>query len=152
MLLLNVFLGLLFQPNPPTGPMPKVIVGLLNGQQFVIENPEFSGFIKGRDADAVLTYRLEKAHGQMPTNTIARIDFGRYKQGKPFLLIVTLRNGQKVEVQSERYAFVTVSGKTDAGSILIKHPDPVSSPVKLTTKKPNRKRDLTIQYLEFPAA
>jgi len=149
MLILHLFIALLFQASPPPS---KVIVGLLNGQQFVIENPEFSGFIQGRSTDAFLTYRLEKVHGRMPTNTISRIDFGEYRTGRPFALIVTLRNGQTVELQSERFDFMTVSGQTDAGSILIKHPDPISSPVKLTKKKPNRKKDLTIRYLEFPAA
>ena len=149
MLFLNLFVALLMQANPPA---QKVVVGLLNGQQFVVENPEFSGFIQGRSADAVLLYQLEKVHGQMPTNTISRIDFGEYKRGKPFVLSVTLRNGQKLQLQSEQHTYVTVKGKTDVGTIMIKHPDPVSSPVKLTSKKPNRKEDLTIQYLEFPAA
>ena len=30
--------------------------------------------------------------------------------------------------------------------------DPISAPVRIRTKSPNRKNDLTIQYLEFPAS
>jgi len=133
-------------------PGAAVVVGLDDGQKLVVENPEFSGFIEGRSREAVLAYRKEKFHGEIPLNTIQRIYFGKYKKGKPFPLTVTLKNGQKLEVQSERRDFVAVKGKTDFGIVTIKHPDPLSSPLKLSTKKPNRKDDLTIQYLEFPAS
>ena len=145
--ILNAFLILWLQ-TPGAG----VVVGLDDGQKLVVENPEFSGFIEGRNRDAVLVYRQQKFHGQIPLNTVSRIDFGKYEKGKPFPLTVTLRNGQKLEVQPERTDFVLVKGKTDFGNVTIKHPDPLSAPLKLSTKKPNRKNDLTIQYLEFPAS
>lgn len=129
-----------------------VVVGLGDGQQLVVENPEFAGFIEGRSGDAVLMYRQQTFHGEMPMRAIARIEFGAYKKGQPFPMTVTLKNGQKLEVVSERRDFVTLKGRTEFGTVTIKHPDPVSAPVKLGTKKPNRKDDLTIQYLEFPGA
>src|SRR5712692_1506555 len=149
MLILNLLLVLLLQTPAPG---QKVVVGLGDGQQIVLENPEFSGFIEGKNGDAVLMYRQENFHGEMPMKTISRIEFGAYKKGKPVPMTVTLRNGQKLEVQSERRDFVTLKGKTDFGNVTIKHPDPTSAILKLTTKKPNRKKDLTIQYLEIPAA
>lgn len=148
MLMLNVFLLLfLFQ-----APAQTVVVGLGDGRQLVLTNPEFTGFIEGRGGEAVLMYRQENFHGEMPLNTVSRIEFGEYKRGRPFPLVVTLRNGQKLEVQSERREFVMLKGKTDFGSVTIRHPDPLSSMVQLSTKKPNRKNDLTIQYLEFPTS
>ena len=149
MLILNLFLAVLLQTPAPA---QKVVVGLSDGQQLVVENPEFSGFIQGRDGDAILMYRRENVHGEMPVKTISRIEFGAYEKGKPFAMTVTLRSGQKLEVHSERRDFVTLRGKTDFGTVTIKHPDPVSAPVKLSIKKPDRKKDLTIQYLEFPAS
>jgi hypothetical protein len=148
MLILNLMMMFMLQ----TPPGQTVVVGLGDGQQLVVQNPEFSGFIEGRSGDAVLMYRQENFHGEMPMKTIARIEFLPYKKGKPFPMTVTLKNGQKLEVESERRDFFTVKGKTDFGTITIKHPDPVSTPVKLTTKKPNRKNELTVQYLEFPAS
>ena len=129
-----------------------VLVGLGDGQQIVVQNPEFAGFIEGRSGEAVLMYRQENFHGEMPTKTISRIEFLPYKKGKPFPMTVTLKNGQKLDVESERRDFFTVKGKTDFGTVTIRHPDPVSSIVKITTKKPNRKNELTVQYLEFPAS
>ncbi len=133
-------------------PAAAVVVGLEDGQQLVLENPEFFGFIQGSGDQALLTYRQETFHGQMPLNSISRIDFGKYKRGEPFPLIVTLKNGMKVEVQSERRSFVMVRGKTDFGIVTIKHPDPLSVPLRITTRSPNRKNNLTIQYLEFPTS
>ena len=98
-------------------PGAAVVVGLDDGQTLVVENPEFSGFIEGRSREAVLVYRKEKFHGEIPVNTISRIDFSKYKKGKPFPLMVTLKNGQKLEVQSERRDFVVVKGKTDTGFV-----------------------------------
>ena len=149
MFILNLVLVLLLQ-TLTVG--QKVVVGLGDGQQIVMENPEYAGFIEGRNGDAVLMYRQQNFHGEMPLKTISRIEFGEYKKGKPFPMTVTLRNGQKLEVQSERRDFVTLKGKTDFGTITIKHPDPTSAPVKLSTKKPNRKKDLSIHYLEIPAS
>ena len=149
MLLVNFLLTLLLQTPAPAN---KVVVGFLDGEQVVVENPEFSGFIHGPIRDAVMTYRANNLHGQMPTNAIARIEFAKYQKGRPFTLTVTLRTGEKLEVLSERGNFLTLRGNTNYGTVIIKHPDPVSAPLKLTTKKPNRKNDLTIQYLEFPAS
>jgi len=145
--ILSTFLMLWLQ-----SPASTVVVGLEDGQKLVVENPEFSGFIQGLGAQAVLMYRQEKFHGQMPLNTVSRIDFGKYKRGAPFPLLVTLKNGMKLEVQSERRYFVTVRGKTDFGIVTIKHPDPLSAPLRLSTRSANRKNDLTIQYLEFPTS
>ncbi len=149
MWILSLFLSLLLQAE--TAP-PKVVVGLLTGQQVVIENPEFSGFIYGRGSDAVLAYRQQSIRGEMPTRSISRIDFGEYRRGQPIAVTVTLRNGQKLEVQAERQNFVTLRGQTDRGIVTIKHPDPLNTPVRLGEKKPDRSKDLTIQYLEFPAS
>src|SRR6267378_2596001 len=161
MLVWNLLLMLLFQtPQPPVQQVATVqaaagqtvIVGLDDGMKVTVQSPEFSGFIDGRSGDAVLMYRERNFHGEMPLKTISRIDFGPYKRGKPFPMTVTLRNGDQLEVESERRDFVEIKGKSEFGLVTIKHPDPVSVPVKLTTRKPDRKKDLTIQYLEFPAS
>jgi hypothetical protein len=149
MWILNLLLTLLLQA-PSTS--VKVVVGLIDGQQVVVENPEFSGFIQGRSTNAVLIYRHDKVHGEMPTATISKIEFGAYKRREPFAMTVTLKNGLKLDVQSERNNFVSLTGKTDIGMVTIKHPDPNSTWLRLSTKKPNRAKDLTIQYLEFPAS
>jgi hypothetical protein len=146
MLILSFLLTFLFQA-PQT-----VIVGLDDGMKVIVDTPDFSGFIEGKGADAVLLYHEKTFHGEMPVKTIARIEFGPYKKGKPFQLKVTLRSGDELNVESERRDFVTIRGNTDFGVITIKDPDPLSAPLKLTTGKPNRKKSLTIQYLEFPAS
>ena len=148
-LLLNVLLFFWLQAPPPAA---RVIVGLVDGQQVVVENPEFSGFIEMRGNDLVLAYRQENFHGNLSMKSISRVDFGEYQPGKPFRLTVTLRNGQKLEVQSERSDYLMVQGRTDTGTVVIKHPDPVTSVARLGTIKPDRKRDLKITYLEFPAS
>ncbi len=117
-----------------------------------IDNPEFTGFIDGRNGDAVLIYRERTFHGEIPVKTISRIEFGEYKKGKPFAMKVTLRNGDELDVESERRDFVEIKGKSEFGTVTIKHPDPISAPLKISVGKPNRKKDLTIQYLEFPAS
>ena len=144
--LLNIVLFFWLQ-----APGPKVIVGLVDNRQLVVEDPQFSGFIKMRDNDAVLMYRQKNFHGELSVKSISRVDFGEYTKGGPFQLTITLRNGQKLEVQSERRDVLMVQGRSDGGTVTVKHPDPLSSVVKLTTKSPNRKNDLTIVYLEFPA-
>jgi hypothetical protein len=144
----TLFLALLLQ----TPAAEKVTVGLSDGQKVVLESPEFSGIIQGRGSDTALIYRQEKLHGTMPINTISKIEFGEYQKGKPFRMTVTLKNGQKLELQSERHDFVSLKGKTDQGTVTINHPDPVTAPLQLGSKKPNRKQDLTIQYLEFAAS
>ena len=161
MLILNLLLTLFVQQIPavPT-PSPtastiagqKVVVGLDDGMKVTVESPEFSGFIDGRSGEAVLMYREKSFHGEMPLKTISRIDFGEYKKGKPFSLKVKLRTGEELNVESERRDFVEIRGRSEFGIVTIKHPDPISAPVKLTTRKPNRKKDLTIQYLEFPTS
>ena len=143
----SLLLGLFLQQPVP---VPKVVVGLIGGRQVIIENPEFTGFIQGRSPDAILTYRRQSVHGQMPTSAISRIEFGPYQKDKPFALIVTLRDGLQLELDAERQNFLTVKGKSEFGTVLINHPDPVAATLRLSTKKPDRKENLTIQYLEFP--
>jgi hypothetical protein len=144
-LLLNVVLLFWLQV-----PAPRVIVGLVDGQQVVVENPQFSGFIETRGEDVGLKYRQKNFHGSLNVKSIARVDFGKYDKDEPFRLTVTLKNGEKIEVLSEGAKFLTVRGSTDVGTVLIKHPDPISAPGKLRTSDPNRKNDLKITYLEFP--
>jgi hypothetical protein len=144
---LTLFLALLLQA-PETS--ERVVVGLADGRQVLVDNPEFTGFIQGSSANTFLMYRQERLHGQMPTSSISRIEFGKYQRGKPFALIVTLKNGQKIDVQSEHRDFVTVKGKTATGEVFIKHPDPIATPARLSARKRDRGKDLTIQFLEFP--
>ncbi len=127
-----------------------VVVGLLDGKQVSINDPKFAGFIESREGgDAVLLYRDKAVRGEMKISAVQRIDFD-YRKGKPFLLTVTLKNGQKLDVETASRQFVTIKGDTGSGSVVIKHPDPVSGPVRISSRKLNRKKDLTIQYLEFP--
>ena len=159
MLIWNFLLMLLFQiPQAPVQPVATpqaagqtVIVGLDDGMKVTLVNPEFVGFVDGCSGDAVLMYRERNFHGEMPLKTISRIEFGPYRKGKPFQMKVTLRNGEQLDVESERRDFVEIKGKSEFGTVTIKHPDPVSAPVNLATRKPSRKKDLTIQYLEIPA-
>jgi hypothetical protein len=144
-----LFLVLLLQAPAPA---QRVVVGLTDGRQITVDNPEFAGFIQSRSRGTVLIYRQQNLHGLMPASNISRIEFGEYKKGKPFAMTVTLRDGQKVEVESERDDFITLRGRSELGPVLINHPDPVSAPLKVSTKSPDRKKDLTIQYLEFPAS
>ena len=134
-----------------TPPGQNVIVGLADGQRLVVENPEFAGFIEGRNGDAVLMYRQANFHGEMPMKVVSKIEFGEYKKGGPIAMTVTLRNGQELDVVAERRDHVALKGKTEFGTVTIKHPDPLSSPIGINSKKANRKKDLTIRYLEFPA-
>ena len=147
MVLLNIVLFFWLQV-----PAPTVIVGLVDNRQLVVEDPQFSGFIKMRDNDAVLMYRQKSLHAELSVKSISRVDFGEYKKGGPFQLTITLRNGQKLEVQSERRDVLMVQGRSDGGTVTVKHPDPLSSVVKITTQKTDRKDGLTIAYLEFPAS
>src|SRR5215470_16738116 len=116
-----------------------VTVGLENGNTVTIENPQFTGFIESSFGAAVLMYRQQNLHGQLQLSNISRIDFGRYKRGEPFALEVTLRSGQKVEVVTEHRNFLMVRGKTDIGTVIIKYPDPISAPLKLSTRRADRK-------------
>ena len=145
MMLLSLILGLFLQAPADT----SVVVGLKDGQKLALDHPQFTGFIETRDNGDVLLYRQKDFHGELKLISIQRIDFN-YKKGKPYLLGLTLKNGQKLDVQSDRRDFVMLRGATDTGFITIKNPDPISPPVRLSTHKANRKRDLTIQYLEFP--
>jgi hypothetical protein len=133
-------------------PAQTVIVGLADGQQLVLQNPQFTGFIQNREGDAALMYRQTNFHGELSLKSISRIDFGEYRKGKPFPLTVTLKGGQKIQVDSERRDFLLIKGDTDLGRITVKHPDPLSVPVKLSTSRLNRKDSLTIVYLEFPGS
>ena len=148
--ILNLLMAVLLQTSGPTLAM-KVVV-MTGGQQVVIENPEFSGFIQGRSGDAVLVYRQQKVHGRMPVVLIAKIELGEYRKGQPVAMTVTLKDGQRLNVESDPQQFLTLRGKTELGMVTIKHPDPVSAPLRLSTQSRDRKRDLTIQYLEFPGS
>jgi hypothetical protein len=145
-LLLSVILFLGLQAPPPA---VRVVVGLVDGQQLLVEEPQFSGFIETRGNDAGLKYRQNRFRGDLDVKSISRVDFDEYRRGEPFRLTVTLKNGQKVQVQSQGPKFLIVRGRTDVGTVTIKHPDPISSPVRLTTRAANRESDLTIKYLEF---
>src|SRR5262245_30667296 len=136
-------------PAPAVAPVPRVVVGLVDGQQLLVQEPQFAGFIETRADTAQLKYRQDTFHGEFDVRFVSRVDFTEYQPGQPFQLAVTLKNGQKVQVLSEGPKFLTVTGKTDVGTVTIKHPDPIFSPVKITTKSPNRRRDLRITYLEF---
>ena len=148
MQLLNLFLVFLMQTQPPAD---RVVVGLLGGREIVLENPDFSGFIQGHNGDALLTYRQDKLHGQIPVKNISRIDFTEYIKGEPFFLRLTLKDGQKLDVLSQRQPFVIVRGNSSIGVVTVKHPDPAAGVLRLTTHPTSRAKDLTIQYLEFPA-
>ena len=147
MWILNLTLMLLLQaPATPN----QVVVGLIDGQKVVVHNPKFNGFIRGRDNEIVLVYRQNHVYGQMPASVISKIEFGFYDKRRPFPMTVTLRNGEKLEVVGEGSNYVTLNGDTDVGAVRIKHPDPISTPLRISKKIPNRSRDLSIQYLEFP--
>ena len=144
---LNFFLVLLLQaPAPPR----TVIVGFTDGARVVIANPEFTGFIRGSGKDTVLFYRQRHIHGQMPADLLAKIEFGIYKRGQPFAMTLTLRSGQTLQVESEYSDFISLRGDTVVGPVAIKHPDPISPPLHISRQSPDRKKNLTIQYLEFP--
>src|SRR5947207_2263132 len=98
MFVLNLMLAFLFQAPAPAPASQNVVVGLDGGKLLVLENPQFSGFIQGRNSDAVLTYRQRNLHGAIALRAISRIEFGAYRKGRPFELTVTLKNGQKLEV------------------------------------------------------
>src|SRR5262249_34776362 len=146
-MILNLLLVLLLQalqvPQIPPPPPPvsstaslTVVVGLNDGMRLTVQDPEFSGFIEGRSGDAVLMYRERDFHGDMPLKTVSRIEFGLYRRGKPFPLKVMLRNGEQLDVESERRDFMTLRGRTDFGIVTVRHPDPVSAPLRVTTRKP----------------
>lgn len=145
MIIASLFLVLMIQAHAAG---EKVVVGLDGGQTVTVQDPQFSGFIDGHNGEAILMYRQGHIHGQMPLKTVARIEFEPYQKGKPFALAVTLRTGEILHLESERRDYVTVRGTTNLGFVTIHHPDPVSPPVQLD-KKIDRKKALTIQYLEI---
>ena len=151
MLITKLFLLLMLQ-TPAPAPGRTIVVGLRNSQQLVVQDPQFTGFIDGHNGDALLMYREGDFHGLIPLKNVSRIEFGPYRKGEPFAMTVTLRSGQTLCVHSEGSNYVSLRGKTDVGFVTIKHPDPISAPVKLTTHKADREKDLTIQYLEIPAS
>src|SRR6476469_6248513 len=112
MLNFSLFLLLMLQ-TPTVG--QRVVVGFLNGQQVLVEDPDFSGFIEGHNGNAMLRYRQAHVHGEMPLKDISRIEFGPYKKGAPFSMLVTLRNGQMLQLESERHNYISLRGKTDLG-------------------------------------
>jgi hypothetical protein len=71
MLMLNLLLALVVQAAAPG---QRVVVGLEHGQELLLQDPEFTGFIEGRNGDAVLMYRQADFHGEIPLRTIARIE------------------------------------------------------------------------------
>src|SRR5690349_9034164 len=137
-MMLNFSLLILLMLQTP-GAGRQVIVGLLNGQQVLVQDPEFSGFIEGHNGEALLIYREGPLYGEMPLKNVSRIDIGPYEKGRPYLLMtVTLRDGQMLRLESARHAFISVRGKTEFGAVRINHPDPISAPVKIRTKPANR--------------
>src|SRR5688572_28203616 len=90
--------------DPPV-PAAAVVVGLTDDQQIVVENPQFSGFMESRQEGSVLMFRQDKFRGEILLSAIQRIDFG-YQPDIPFLLTVTLKNGQKLEVEANRREFL----------------------------------------------
>lgn len=148
MTLLSLILLFFLSPPQTTTATPVVGVGLTNAQEVVVQNPQFSGFIESRPDGSVLMFRQEKLRGEIMLSTIQRIDIG-YTKGAGFPLTVTLKNGQKLEVEANRREFLTIKGKTEFGTITINHPDPISAPVSVIDRKPDRTKDLTIRYLEF---
>ena len=151
---LSLILSLLFQATaaaPPavTTPHFAVVVGLRDGQKVAIDDPQFTGFIETRDNGGVLLYRQKDFHGELKLTSIQRIDFN-YKKGKPYRLALVLKNGQKLDVESDKRDFIMLKGATDTGTVTIKNPDPIAGTVRLSTSGENRKHDQTIQYLEFP--
>jgi hypothetical protein len=97
----------------------------------------------------MLLYRQKNFHGTMNVLAIQRIDLG-YDPRNPFPLRMTLKSGETLTAQSDQQTFLTVTGSTDTGTLTVKHPDPISTVLRVSESWPNRKRDLTIQYLEFP--
>jgi len=149
-MLTSILLMFLLQTPVSTPAKTAVVVGLLDGQQLAIDDAHFTGFIESRDAgDAVLLYRQKKFRGELKLSLVQRIDF-IYTRELTYEFNVTLKNGQKLTVEADRRNFLIVQGATDSGSVSIRHPDPISTVVRLSTGKPNREKDLTIQYLEFP--
>jgi hypothetical protein len=136
-------------PIPVIQAPPVVVVGLVDGQQLAILNPRFTGFIRSDDNQTMLLYRQKNFHGTMNVLAIQRIDLG-YDQRNPFPLKMTLKNGETLYAQSDQLRFLTVTGSTDTGTLTVKHPDPISTVLRISKSWPNRKNDLTIQYLEFP--
>ena len=151
--ILGLSLMLLLQEPVQSSAQPnRVVVGLVDGQKVVVQNPKFNGFIRGQDGEIVLVYRLNHIHGEMPASVISKIEFGFYTKQRPFPMTVTLRNGQKLDVEGTGSNYVTLNGDTEIGTVRIKHPDPISAPLKISKKIPNRSKDLSIQYLEFPGS
>jgi len=146
----SILLMFLLQTPVSTPAKTAVVVGLLDGQQLAIDNPQFTGFIESRDgSEPVLLYRQKKFRGELKLSLVQRIDF-IYTRDRTYEFNVTLKNGQKLTVEADGRDFLTVKGETDSGSVSIRHPDPISTVVRIATEKPNRQKDLTIQYLEFP--
>ena len=126
-----------------------VLVGLTNGEEVTLTDAQFTGFIQAReDGRIVLRYQTGAQHGALFADSISRIDFG-YRRGQPFPLTVTLRSGQTLQIASDHRNFLRLRGRTDNGEVTISHPDPLSSPIRLTTRAANRSDDLTIRFLEF---
>jgi len=112
--------SLLQQPAP----VEQVVVGMLDGSQVTIRQSEFTGFIQGHFPDAVLIYRLQSVPWTDAPENISKLEFGPYEKGRPFAITVTLKNGEKLQVESERHDYITLAGKTNLGLVRIKAPGP----------------------------
>jgi hypothetical protein len=148
-MLLSIVFGLFLQVPVNIPANNPVVIGLKDGQKLALDSAQFTGFIETRDGGDVLLYRQKDFHGELKLDVIERIDFN-YKKGRPYILALTLRNGKKLNVESDKRDFVMIRGATESGFVTIKNPDPISSPVHISTSAANRKHDQTIQYLEFP--
>ncbi len=146
--LLSLILMLFLTPAQTPAAASVVGVGLTNAQEVVVQNPQFSGFIESRPDGSVLMFRQEKIRGEILLSTIQRIDLSYTKDGV-FPLTVTLKNGEKLEVEANRRDFLTIRGRTELGSITINHPDPITAAVGFLNRNRDRTKDLTIRYLEF---
>src|SRR5688572_3156619 len=99
-IILTILLLLSQAPAPlPVGPPPSVVIGLLDQQKLVLENPHFTGFIESREGgEAFLLYKQAFFQGEISVRALSRVDFGEYKKDTPFAMTITLKNGEKLQV------------------------------------------------------
>jgi hypothetical protein len=115
MIALSLILSFLFQsPLAPVVVQPtvqhlSVVVGLKDGQKVAVDDAQFTGFIETRDNGGVLLYRQKDFHGELNLSAIQRITF-TYQKGRPYLLVLTLRNGHLLTVESDKRDFIMLKG------------------------------------------